>query len=386
MTVAALCLLLAACRDSSVEPPVSRASKPAVSTKLSAVSHSPLSQAERRTTSGEIALGNLDGTITVLEHSVAARPGAVPEMSDLAELLLTRAEYCGRLADYERAAQLAELVMRAAPDDGQSYLLRARLRSTFHRFDDALADLAEAEKRGVGGEAVDGPRAEILQELGRYDEALVLRQRITAAHPDLITMGAEASLRGRRGETDEAERLFVEAQYHYRDVSPFPFAWLYFQQGMMWERAGNLVRARELYAAACTRVPGYARATGHLAAIEAMEGRRPRAVELLRPVVETSDDPEYAGQLLVLLREAGLRTEADALRERSITRFDLLIEQHPEAFAAKAARFWLGPGGDAAKALRLARINLAARQTSDALELAVEAGLAAGTLTDTPRR
>jgi len=337
-----------------------------------------LSQEERRTTSGAIAVANLDGEIADLERILATHPGSVVEMSALTDALIMRGEYLGRLADYDRAAELADGVMRAAPADGRAYLLRARMRSTFHHFTEALADLAEAQRHGVGAERIDAARADILQALGQLDEPLLLRRRIAAERPDIITLGAEALLRGRRGDVAGADHLFIAAQYAYRDVSPFPFAWLYCRHGEMWERAGDVVHAKELYEAALARLPSYALAAGHLATLEADAGRYERAIEVLRPLLVTADDPEYTGQLIVLLRQTGQNDEADRLRTQAKQRFDTLAELHPEAFAAKAARFWLGPGGDAQKALRLARLNLQARQTSDAFELAAEASLAAG--------
>jgi hypothetical protein len=46
-----------------------------------------------------------------------------------------------------------------------------------------------------------------------------------------------------------------------------------------------------------------------------------------------------------------------------------LVSRHSLAFADHAARFWLGVGGDARKALVLAEANLLARRSMDALEL-----------------
>ena len=49
----------------------------------------------------------------------------------------------------------------------------------------------------------------------------------------------------------------------------------------------------------------------------------------------------------------------------------------PEAFADHAARFYLAAGADPARALELARANLANRTTAEARALVVEAALAA---------
>src|SRR5207245_2527007 len=135
------------------------------------------------------------------------------------------------IADYERADALAERLVADAPTDGRAYLARAQARSTFHRFNEALADLAEAERRGINSNHVEPLRAAIFQAVGRYDEALAIRRRVAPQQPDIRSLGAEASVLADRGDVAAAEERFIEAQYHYRDVSPFPVVWLYFQQG-----------------------------------------------------------------------------------------------------------------------------------------------------------
>src|SRR5262249_15600062 len=152
---------------------------------------------------------------------------------------------------------------------------------------------------------LESARAAIFQAVGRYDDALAIRRRAAERRPDIQTLGAEASVRADRGDIDAAERLFVQAPLQYRDVSPFPVAWLYFEQGLMWMRQGKLARARELFQAAHVRLPAYAAAQGHLGEVEAVLGNRARAIELLRPLAESSDDPDYAAQLARILAEAG---------------------------------------------------------------------------------
>jgi tetratricopeptide (TPR) repeat protein len=220
-------------------------------------------------------------------------------------------------------------------------------------------------------------------------------------------------VRAERGEIDEAERLFVKAQQQYRDVSPFPVVWLYFQQGLMWMWEDNLERARVAFEAACARLPGYAAAQGHLAMVEAALARRERAMAvfhrwmqeedleqtrqgsqgthtgeeaamgryeramaLLQQQAHSSDDPEYAAQLARLLKEMGQLDEAHHWREIAAARYDELMVRHPEAFADHAADFWLTVGGDAQKGRFLAEKNFELRKTPRAYELVLQAAVA----------
>jgi tetratricopeptide (TPR) repeat protein len=372
-----------------------------------------LSQAELPTTDGAIALSNLQAQIAAEERLASYGSLIVSQRAAMVELLIMRGQFLGRIADYERAEALAAQLVGDAPTDGRAFLTRAQARATLHRFAEALADLDKAERLGVNSDRCAAVRATIFQASGRYDEALAIRQHLTQARPDIRSLGAEAAVRAERGEIDEAERLFITAQQQYRDVSPFPVVWLYFQQGLMWMWEDNLERARVAFEAACARLPGYAAAQGHLAMVEAALARRERAmtvfhrwmqegaleqtrersqvtrtgeeatvekyeraIALLRQQANSSDDPEYASQLARLLKEVGQLDEAHHWREVAAARYDELMLRHPEAFADHAADFWLTIGGDAQKGRLLAEQNFEIRKTPRAYELMLQAAVA----------
>ncbi len=331
----------------------------------------PLTPAELPTTDGGLALHNLDAEIAGLEAALEKDP-TLDRISGLAENLEARGQFLGRLADYDSALALADRAVALFATDGRAFVARAKARAIFHRFVDATGDLDHAEMLGVAPAALLGQRASILQALGLYDEALAIRHRMTEQKGDLSSMGNEAAVLADMGETDKAEQLFVEAQHHFRDVAPFPVAWLYFQEATMWERAGKVRRARALFEAASERVPGYAHAISHLASLEPPE----HAMALLQPVVVASGDPEYEAQLGRLLREQGRAQEGAALLAHARHGLDERTTRHPEAFADHAARFWLADG-DAKKALGFAEANLAVRPTRDALTLVIDAAIEA---------
>ncbi len=297
-------------------------------------------------------------------------------MRVLAVLLSQRAQFRGTLEDYDRAEELLDRAFQLSPEAPESLLARSDMRATFHRFDDALADLAQVEKRGVLPENLAAARASIDLATGRLDEALALREKAVAAYPNVHTLGALAGVLAALGRTAEAEATYAAARAKFRDVSPFPLAWLLFQEGLMWERQGVLSRARDLYEVAHARLPVYAPAAAHLAGVLAAQGERAEAIALLRPLLASSTDPEYVGQLASLLREAG-DPEADALHARAAKRYDELLARHPAAFADHAARFFLATPADGKRALKLAEQNLAGRKTVEAYELVLDAALAA---------
>ncbi|MEO8602786.1 MAG: tetratricopeptide repeat protein [bacterium] len=298
-----------------------------------------------RTTSPAIALGNLEAQIQQLDQQSQHGALTVGQRAGLAELLLAHGQYTGSIADRERALDIAETMARAVPDDPQALLARARARSAFHRFAEALADLDRAAALGGSPIALADQRAAIYQALGRSDEALGMRRSRAERNPNSDTLGALAAIEAERGATDEAARLFDEARWRYRDVSPFPLAFLYFDEGAMWMRHGDLERARALFAAALRRVPSYAAARCRLAEVEAALGHRDDAIALLEPLARSADDPDAAAQLARILTDAGRADEALPWRQVAVRRYDELTAAYPDAYGPHAAELRLDPVG-----------------------------------------
>ena len=303
----------------------------------------------------------IDGLAAQLAGARSSCGPAVAERARLVDLLILRGDVLGRIADYERAAELALVLVRDAPDDGAAWLARARTRATFHRFAEALNDLEAAGGRGHA--ALDAEWAAILQAVGCYAEARVLRRDAAERRPDFTTLGALAVLEAERGEVAQAERLFTDARRRYRGVSPFPVASLDFRRGLMWLGQRDLHTARAWFDVAVGRVPAYAPALGHLAEVDAALGARDAAIDRLRPLAASSDDPEYATSLASVLSDAGYPQEAEHWRISAAARYDELVLRHPKAFVDHAAEFWLTVGGDRSTGRKFALRDHTSRAT-----------------------
>jgi tetratricopeptide (TPR) repeat protein len=322
-------------------------------------------------TDGTIALLNLQAQIEGLEADVR-RHATVEGRVGLIELITLRGLILGHIADYQRADEMAEQLVRDAVTDGTAFVARARTRAVFHRFTDALDDIDRAERLGFDAESTNRDRAAIFQALGRYDEALAIREEAADRRTSFENVAALVGLYAERGDSDAAERLYVESRRRYRGVSPFPLALLDFQLGLMWMNKGRLDDARTSFDAARRRVPAYAPAQGHLAEVEAELGETGSALARLHSLAASSDDPDYAAQLARILRDAGCSQFRHWCR-LAAARYDELVESHPEAFADHAAEFWLAAGANPKKALPLARMNIEIRKTPRAYDLLARA-------------
>jgi tetratricopeptide (TPR) repeat protein len=228
-----------------------------------------------------------------------------------------------------------------------------------HGFAEARAHLAQAADRGAAPVAVQRLQLSIDQAYG-HDLGRVLETRRRMATDsgrleDLVPLGA---LLADLGEFDEADLTYQCALRAYQDVSPFAVAWVCFQLGVQY-------------------LPAYVKARVHLSEVYLADGRAQDAESLLVPAL-ASGDPEVNWRLADVLTARGRTVESGVQMRRAHSGFGALLEKHPLAFADHGAEFYHGSGGDPAKALELAQLNLANRPTLRAFEQAYQMAVDAG--------
>ena len=324
--------------------------------------------AGRDTTASVIAIGNLNQQIAEMRNE----PG-------VENLLLLRAQFLGDYDSLDRASELAE--GRSA--SSQDLLARARSRAALHRFADALSDLEAAKRNGVPDEQIDGLRASILIATGHAGDVLPKLQADFARRPGFGSRSMLATAYAAIGRTDEADRLYAAALLGLDTTLPFPYAWIYFARGLMWaEQGNNPARAEAMYAQSLAYVPEFSAANINLAELEIARGDIADARERLERVVQSSDEPEALALLgIVDMRNGEVLNGNDEI-SRAKQRFELLLSHAPLAFADHAAEFYLGPGRDPERAWRLAKQNLANRETDRSVALTVKSAEATGRYAD----
>src|SRR6185295_12834380 len=201
------------------------------------------------TTSAAIAIANLDQLI--------AQRGDEPGVE---ELLLTRARF---LADYE-ALDRASVLAEARGGTAGELVRRARTRAAVHRFADALADLAAAERSGARGDEIAALRASILVATGRAAEVVPELEAAAGRHPGFASWSALAGAYAAVDRLDDADRLYAAALTDLDTTSPFPYAWVYFARGLLWAESGiDRARGERMYQRALAHLPELVAANVH---------------------------------------------------------------------------------------------------------------------------
>lgn len=340
----------------------------------------PASSKQLPTTSASIYLGNLDARIEQLWRNYERQPD--PDLAQaLATSLTHRYRIRGVLADAEAAGDVLAAQVAAHPEHAALQLAHASWLAIFHRFEQARVAISLARTADLSSSMLASLSDEIDLALGRYAELGPAFERPGENPPaDIYQLAARANTAVLRGDLDLASRLYFEAQTHYRDVGPFPLAWLHTQQGIALLRFGEHAQAARFFAAARERLPAYYLASEHLAECLAELGRLDEARALYAEVIEQTGNAEFLAALAALEERAGKTERAHSLRRQAEQAYQSLLERHPEAYAQHAAEFYLEIGRiDQARVL--AERNLALRQDVGSRLLAGEVALSGGDLT-----
>jgi tetratricopeptide (TPR) repeat protein len=267
----------------------------------------------------------------------------------------------GRLEDYQTMLAISAAWVAKAPTDSAAWLARAHALATVHDFAGARAALAH-----VTGDSGEDEAIALDEATGLRDKALAARAAAVKAWPNAVRTTQYLASLALAGKFAEARALIPKAAAAVRDNPPELYAWLYFQWGRVYEQQGDLADARAFYEASHARMPTI-EATAHLIQAQLATGQPDAAKQLVAATLATDPHPS----IVELAVQVGLAQVADAKAawERYVTAL-------PNAFADHAARFYLKV--DAKRALELARVNLANRDTPEARSLVVEAALAAG--------
>ena len=314
-----------------------------------------------RYTSGRIALANLSPSIGGLElrHALGAN---FDSLAALSKLLFLRGDVLGRIADHDRAELIAGEAMALSPDPATTLYLGARLAGRFHRFEDAGTRLDQALAAGHPADEIDVERAALLQATGRYDDALIMRERLANDAPGIDTLGALASLLAEMGRWTAAETRYAAALDADDCVSPLPCSQLLFEWGVSAMRHGDLDRAEAIFAELDAILPAHVPGRGHRAEVALARGQLDLATALILPLIATSDDPEYRAIHAEILAARG-DSNAASEAEHAAASYELLLARRPEAYADHAAAFFMGVGKRPQRAVELAAANRRLRDT-----------------------
>lgn len=286
-------------------------------------------------------------------------PQAVLELRELAGAYLTRQRERGDIADAVKAEEAARGSLKVLSRRNAVAMTRlARSLLAQHRFPEALAEAKRASEIDPhAGRLV----ADILLELGDYDEAEAALSASPREPDDLNYFAVRARIEAINGKPDAALRLLREAKRVTDDRPDMPAETVAWYDGMIAHSlidAGKLDEAESACREALAVFPADYRALTALAAIASWRGDWPAAIASGDAALKISpQNPEALKIVGDAHAASGHQTDAE-VRYRDLK---TLAHSFPRIYDRHWALFCADQGIDLDEALTVARRDLELR-------------------------
>lgn len=232
----------------------------------------------------------------------------------LARIFMQEARLTGEHGYYYPAAlQVINEVLEsnASTKDDQfvALLFKGSVLLSLHQFNDALKVGKEALQLNQHNALIYGVLVDANVELGNYQEAVKMADKMAAIRPDLRSYARVSYLREIHGDVEGAiEAMKLAASSGYPGLEET--AWCRLTLGHLYETYGDLEKAAAQYQTALDERPNYPFAMAALAGIVMKKSEYQEAEQLLKKACEIIPEVSFYEQLATLYQETGRITEA----------------------------------------------------------------------------
>lgn len=319
---------------------------------------------------GSLAAGkewlNTKAAIEGLLAKLRANPDDQKSRLLLAQAYMQEGRVTGNHPYYDGAAmELLEQVLKADAENFEALCCKASLCLTQHHFAQGLGLAEQAQKINPNSGFVYGLLTDANVEMGHYDEAVKMADKMNAVRPDLPAYARVSYLREIYGDLPgaiQAMDMAVKAGYTGLEQTE----WTRVALAHLFEVQGDTTKARQYYQMALYARPGYAYALAGLGRMAAARKDYPRAIRLYQEARITVKDYAFADELTDLYRQNGQPDEAKKMADESI---DMLANAAKEAdsnelmghYADRELAYAYLKTNDLDKALEHAKIEYARR-------------------------
>jgi tetratricopeptide (TPR) repeat protein len=231
---------------------------------------------------GSIAVGaewlNSKKAMEGLLANIAQNPKDTKSMIALTEAYIQEARTTGEYAYYDKASlELLDKVLKNDPQNFDALTLKALIFLSQHHFADALDVAKQAQAINPYNAFIYGELVDANLELGRYDEAVKMADKMVSVRPDLRSYARVSYLREIYGDMPgaiSAIKLAVSAGYPGLEQTE----WARMIQEHLYEMEGKLDSATLMCKRALEERPDYPFAIAGLGRIEEAKGNYAQAI------------------------------------------------------------------------------------------------------------
>ncbi len=309
-----------------------------------------------------------DQAIALFKKQIAANPKDAHAHRHLGEFLERKANETGDESLFEPAEEHLRKALDLYPGYTRAQTSLAAVLCSRHRFKEGLKlveEVTKANPKDVDALAIQG---DALLELGQYEQAEAVYQRLMQVTPIPEILARVANLAELRGQTGQARDLMQRAVQLVQKVGGSD-AWYRGRLGDIALESGNRAQALEHYRQVPAGVDALHDATAAMGRIAVAEGKYEEATEFYKKAVDIGPDAAMLSYLGDLHVRAGKPELAKPL-------FDQLVKQCHGFYEHRRAlsQFYSDHDRNLPEALELARLDYADRQDiygADALSWAL---------------
>jgi len=280
----------------------------------------PIPELSNRTGSGSASAEflNTKHAFEYYRDEIRKEPKVVKNYVQLAQLFVQEARITGRHHEYIPKAQaLLEEARARDTKDFEAIVTQASLLMTLHQFEEAKQLAEQAVATAPHNAISHGLLADALLELGDYESAVRMCDKMLSLRPDLRSYSRAAYLRELHGDLAGAQhvmRMACDAGMTGHENR----AWTLYQLGKLYFNAGKLDTAAFIYNGILSERPGYAYALFGLAQINLAQKKYAEAIASLKQIYGDTPDHAFLEQLVEAYHLAGQTAEAERMTKLAL--------------------------------------------------------------------
>jgi len=240
---------------------------------------------------------NTKKAIEGLLETIRKQPDNYKAMLELSQAYVQEARVTGDHAYYDKASlELLDKVLVNQPKNFEALCLKATVLLSQHHFAEGLEIAKKAQPINPDNAFIYGIMCDANTELGDYNEAVKMADKMVAMRPDIRSYSRVSYLREIHGDINgaiEAMKLAVSAGYPGLEQSE----WSRIILAHLYELKGDLNAAEFQYKTALSERPDYAYATAGLGKIAAIKKDYKSAIKQYEEARSLTADYAFSDEL-----------------------------------------------------------------------------------------
>ncbi len=291
-------------------------------------------------------------------HELTQKPDALEPKLNLAQLFVNEARITGEHGHYYPGAlKMLDDVLAKKPEDKdllfRTLAIKAGVQLSQHEFSEALVTAKEAIALNPYNAQIYGALVDAHVELGQYEEAVAMADKMVSMRPDLRSYSRVSYLREIHGDVKgamEAMEMAVSAGYPGQEQT----CWALMTLGELYENYGDLKQAEMQYHIILEQRPEYPFAIAALAKLEIEKGNDAEGEKLLKQACNIIPEFGFYEDLARIYKKRG---DNAAFEETKKTVLEMLADdvEHGHNMNLEYANFYSELIGDTDKALEYAK-------------------------------